>query len=40
MKRVSGLGGIFFKAKDPKALHEWYREHLGIESAANGSLAM
>ena len=33
MKRVTGLGGIFFKAKDPKALYEWYRKHLGIESA-------
>ncbi len=33
MKRVIGLGGIFFKAKDPKALYEWYRQHLGIESA-------
>jgi predicted enzyme related to lactoylglutathione lyase len=33
MKRVIGLGGIFFKAKDPKALYEWYRKHLGIESA-------
>ena len=26
MKRVTGLGGIFFKAKDPKALSEWYRD--------------
>ena len=33
MKRVTGVGGIFFKAKDPKALYEWYRKHLGIESA-------
>jgi catechol 2,3-dioxygenase-like lactoylglutathione lyase family enzyme len=33
MKRVIGLGGVFFKAKDPKALYEWYREHLGIEGA-------
>ncbi len=40
MKRVIGLGGFFFKAKDPKALYEWYREHLGIESAADGSGAM
>ena len=30
MKRVTGIGGIFFKAKDPKALSEWYRVHLGI----------
>ena len=40
MKRVIGLGGIFFKAKDPKALYEWYRQHLGIESATDGSGAM
>ncbi|HEY9110079.1 MAG TPA: VOC family protein [Roseateles sp.] len=31
MKRVTGLGGIFFKAKDPKALAEWYRQHLGMD---------
>lgn len=30
MKRVTGLGGIFIKAKDPDALREWYRRHLGI----------
>ena len=40
MKRVIGLGGIFFKAKDPQALYDWYRQHLGIESAADGSGAM
>jgi predicted enzyme related to lactoylglutathione lyase len=28
--RVTGIGGVFFKAKDPKALGEWYRRHLGI----------
>ena len=27
---MTGIGGIFFKAKDPKALAEWYRRHLGI----------
>ena len=32
MKRVTGIGGIFFKAKDPDKLREWYREHLGIEA--------
>ena len=31
MKRVTGIGGIFFKANDPKALAEWYQTHLGIE---------
>lgn len=30
MKRVIGIGGIFFKAKDPKALGAWYRDHLGL----------
>jgi len=29
-KRVTGLGGVFFKAKDSKALAEWYRDHLGL----------
>ena len=31
MKRVTGIGGIFFKAKDPEALRAWYARHLGIE---------
>jgi catechol 2,3-dioxygenase-like lactoylglutathione lyase family enzyme len=31
MKRVTGIGGIFFKARDPEALRAWYREHLGLE---------
>jgi catechol 2,3-dioxygenase-like lactoylglutathione lyase family enzyme len=31
MKRVTGIGGIFFKSRDPKALGAWYRERLGIE---------
>jgi len=31
MRRVTGLGGVFFKAKDPKALAEWYRRHLGMK---------
>ena len=31
MKRVTGIGGIFFKAKDPKALYAWYKRHLGID---------
>jgi len=29
-KRVTGLGGIFFKTKDPKATKEWYGKHLGL----------
>lgn len=31
MKRVTGVGGIFVKSKNPKELGEWYRKHLGIE---------
>ncbi|MEI9911435.1 MAG: VOC family protein [Bacteroidota bacterium] len=30
MKRITGLGGVFIKAKDPKGLAEWYQQHLGI----------
>ncbi|AWX44896.1 Lactoylglutathione lyase [Flagellimonas maritima] len=28
--RVTGLGGFFFKTKNPKALKEWYKNHLGL----------
>ncbi len=31
MNRVTGIGGIFFKAKDPKAMQAWYKQHLGID---------
>ena len=31
MKRVTGIGGIFFKAKDASALQAWYKRHLGID---------
>jgi glyoxylase I family protein len=27
---VTGIGGVFFRAKDPKALGEWYEKHLGV----------
>jgi predicted enzyme related to lactoylglutathione lyase len=30
MARVTGIGGVFFRAEDPVALGEWYRVHLGI----------
>lgn len=36
MKRVTGIGGIFFKAKDPAALRAWYQRHLGIDVQAWG----
>jgi predicted enzyme related to lactoylglutathione lyase len=31
MKRVTGIGGIFFKSKDPQASAEWYKNHLGLD---------
>jgi predicted enzyme related to lactoylglutathione lyase len=31
MKRVTGIGGIFFNARDPAALRAWYGKHLGID---------
>ena len=30
MERVSGIGGVFFRANDPAALKRWYQEHLGV----------
>jgi catechol 2,3-dioxygenase-like lactoylglutathione lyase family enzyme len=30
-QRVTGIGGVFFKAEDPKKMSEWYSKHLGIE---------
>ena len=40
MKRATGLGGVFFKAKDPKALAAWYKQHLGlnVDEAWNGCI--
>lgn len=32
MKRVTGIGGIFFKGQNAEQLRSWYQEHLGIES--------
>jgi len=39
MKRVTGIGGIFFHAKDPVALRAWYKVHLGIDVQAWGGTA-
>jgi predicted enzyme related to lactoylglutathione lyase len=38
MKYVQGIGGIFFKAKDPEKLGAWYREHLGLEVEEYGGV--
>lgn len=39
MKRVTGIGGIFFKARDPDALRAWYKDHLGIDVQEWGGAA-
>jgi len=36
VKRVTGIGGIFFKSHNPQQLKEWYREHLSIEPDPDG----
>jgi predicted enzyme related to lactoylglutathione lyase len=36
MKRVTGLGGVFFKTKDPKKTKEWYGKHLGLPMSDYG----
>src|SRR4051812_23031730 len=38
MERVVGIGGIFFKAKDPDKLRAWYVEHLGVVLGPGGSV--
>lgn len=38
MKRVTGIGGIFIKSKQPEVLREWYRTHLGFELEPWGGL--
>jgi predicted enzyme related to lactoylglutathione lyase len=29
-ERVTGIGGVFFRARDPKTLAQWYQDHLGV----------
>ena len=36
MKRVTGIGGIFFKAKNQKKMYEWYEKHLGLVREPHG----
>jgi predicted enzyme related to lactoylglutathione lyase len=40
MKRVTGIGGIFFKADNAEKLYNWYEKYLGIKCAPDGSGAM
>jgi predicted enzyme related to lactoylglutathione lyase len=39
VKRVTGIGGIFFQAQDPAALRAWYKAHLGIDVQGWGGTA-
>lgn len=36
MKRVTGIGGIFFKSQDPDKTRAWYKTHLGLDTDAYG----
>ncbi len=37
MKKVTGIGGIFFKCKDPNKMKEWYKTHLGLNTNDYGA---
>lgn len=38
MQKISGIGGIFFRARDPEGLARWYEQHFGIDSMASGNV--
>lgn len=38
MKKVTGIGGIFFKCNDPDKMREWYKENLGIKTNQYGAV--
>ena len=37
MKKVTGIGGVFFKCKDPGKVKEWYKTHLGLDTNEYGA---
>jgi len=37
MKKVTGIGGVFFKSQDPAAMNEWYKTHLGFDTTPYGT---
>ena len=37
MKKVTGIGGIFFKCKEPNKMKEWYKSHLGMDVGPYGA---
>ena len=38
IRKVTGIGGIFFKCQDPKTVRAWYQEHLGLETNKYGAV--
>lgn len=38
MKRATGIGGIFFKCKEPNKMREWYKTHLGLNTNQYGTV--
>ena len=39
MSSITGFGGMFLRANDPKAMYEWYVRHLGLVKSEGGSFA-
>jgi glyoxylase I family protein len=37
MERVTGIGGVFMRSRDPAALARWYTEHLGVDAYSEGA---
>lgn len=37
MKRVTGIGGIFFTCNDPNKTKDWYKKHLGLDTDEYGT---
>lgn len=37
MKKVTGIGGVFFKCDDPQAMNEWYAKNLGLVTSQYGT---
>ena len=37
MKKVTGIGGVFFKCKDPNKIKDWYKTHLGFDTGQYGT---
>ncbi|HNP22836.1 MAG TPA: VOC family protein [Panacibacter sp.] len=38
LKRVTGIGGIFFKCADPQKMRDWYKTHLGLNTNEYGAV--